>query len=64
MRGDGGDNRSTDASAPISFISPYPHIPFSIPFLVSISWLRLCRAVALVRSHALLDRRHGEAYLH
>ena len=28
MKGDGGDNRSTGHSAPISFISPYPHIPF------------------------------------
>jgi hypothetical protein len=28
MKGDGGDNRSTNHSAPISFISPYPHISF------------------------------------
>jgi len=29
MMGDGGDNRCTGHPAPISFISPYPHISFS-----------------------------------
>jgi hypothetical protein len=33
MKGDDGDNRSIDPSAPISFISHHPHIPF--PYAIS-----------------------------
>jgi hypothetical protein len=35
MMGDGGDDPSIDHSAPISFISSYPHIPF--PYTVPCS---------------------------
>ena len=74
MKGDGGDNRPIDPSAPISFISPYPHIsfPYTVPCSdLLVAAMSRCVFLSFLQScgflHAdsrLLDSRVGENDLH